>query len=106
MGGKMMLAGQKPVILLKQGTPYKKGISRVGINGLTAKVEDICKGHIIEPLGLGTQKVQSAFDFDYGIINNIITLNNWKYSPPEKVSGMVELGSYFSSIHPFSFFKR
>jgi hypothetical protein len=104
MGGKMMLAGQKPVILLKQGTPYKKGISRVGINGLTAKVEDICKGHIIEPLGLGTQKVQSTVD--YGFIDNIITLNNWKYSPPEKVSGMGELESFFSSIHPFSFFKR
>jgi hypothetical protein len=104
MGGKMMLAGQKPVIILKQGTPYKKGISRIGINELTANVEDICKGHIIEPLGLGTQKVQSAVDC--GFIDNIITLNNWKYSPPEKVRGMGELGSYFFSIHPFSFFRR
>ena len=54
-------AGLDPInIMLELRSQHKKGKAHAGINVLKGKVDDMLKAHVIEPLRLGIQEIQSA----------------------------------------------
>jgi thermosome len=56
-------AGLDPIdILLQLKNQHKKGKTYDGLNVMTGKVENMLKNNIIEPLCLGIQEIQAAFE--------------------------------------------
>ncbi|KYK31557.1 MAG: thermosome subunit [Thermoplasmatales archaeon SG8-52-3] len=83
-------AGLDPIdIMLELRRAHKKGNKYSGINLNNGKIEDMLKNNIIEPLRLGIQEIQSAYEAATMIlrIDDVIAAKGTSMTPPGPSSG-------------------
>lgn len=80
-------------ILLELRSQHKKGKIHAGINVNSGKIENMLKNHVIEPLRLGIQEIQSAREAATMIlrIDDVIASKGMGSSPSSKYSGMDDM---------------
>ena len=89
-------AGLDPIdIMLELRSQHKKGKTYAGINVNTGKVEDMMHQHVIEPLRLGMQEIQSATEAANMIlrIDDVIASKSMG-SLPSRPGGMDSMDDY------------
>jgi len=87
-------AGLDPIdILLELRSQHKKGKTHSGVNVNSGKIENMLNNHVIEPLRLGIQEIQSATEATTMIlrIDDVIASKGMGSSSPSKYGGMDDM---------------
>ena len=90
-------AGLDPInIMLELRSQHKKGNTHAGINVHTGKVDNMMDIHVIEPLRLGIQEIQSASEAATMIlrIDDVIASKGMGSPSPSNYGGMGDMDDY------------